>query len=223
MIQIDFETLGTTPDSIMINMAMVHFPDVSNEKEWDIILKNGGFSYLVDNCSDIVKFDIASQRGIRTFDQRTIDFWKSQPIEARSQLTKSDDDLLLLDALGHIEKFFNIHFDPKRDLLYSRGNAFDISIIDNYMVSMGYDSFKMFRFWNVRDVRTDIGSTLMNRKMDKCHLPKDVLDGFILHNPIHDCCKDILMMYYAQQYTLGNIEYPTRDESHPATVDNRKQ
>jgi hypothetical protein len=221
MVQIDFETLGTTPDSIMINMAMVHFPDVSDEEAWAVILEKGGFIHLVNDCSAIVKFDVTSQRKTRTLSQSTIDFWKKQPVEARTQLQKSDKDLSLMDALEQIKMFFKANFDAKHDLLYSRGNAFDISIIDNYMTSMEYDSLEIFRFWNVRDVRTDIGSTLMNRKMDKCHLRKDMLEGFIQHNPIHDCCKDIMMMYYAQQYSLGNIEYPSKDESHPVTVDSR--
>lgn len=219
MLQIDFETLATSPDAMLVSMAMVHFPDVGEEAEWEKLFESGDvFNELVTKNSKYIKFELSSQKGLRVANKETIDWWKKQGSEASIQLLKSDDDVTLEEALPIIVDFFKENFDSKTDLLYSRGNAFDISMFENYLVQQNYVPFGLFKFWNARCVRTDIGSTLMSRKLDRCHVRKDILKGFIEHNPIHDCCKDILMMYYAQQYTLGIIDYPSEEDSHEVTL-----
>ncbi|URC15222.1 exonuclease [Paraglaciecola Antarctic GD virus 1] len=221
MIHIDFETLGTSPTGMIVSLAMVHFPDVGDEEEWAKLLIGGAFETLVENNSEYIKFELKGQKGVRSFDSEVAAWWKKQGPEASNELLPSPRDVTLADALPIIEKFFTKHFKPKEDLLYSRGNAFDISLFEDYLLQQKYVPFGLFRFWNVRDVRTDIGSVLMNRKMDKCHVRKDQLKGFIHHNPVHDCCKDIVMMYFAQQYSLGHVDYPTQEESHEVTLDTR--
>jgi hypothetical protein len=221
MIQIDFETLATTPDAMLVSLALVRFPDVGDQNSWKLLNEAGAFECLVRDNSINIKFELKSQRGLRVMDSRTIAWWKNQG-EAAKQIKPSDEDLTLAQALPIIVKFFKDHFDPQTDLLYSRGNAFDISMFEHYLVQQDYLPYDLFRFWNVRCVRTDIGSTLMNRSLDKCHIRKEDLKGFVAHNPVHDCCKDIMMMYYAQQYSLGNMEYPEAEDSHEVTINYRK-
>jgi hypothetical protein len=58
----------------------------------------------------------------------------------------------------------------------------------------------------------------MTRGLTTTPLHKGVLDGFIAHDSIHDCAKDILMLKYAQRYALGLDEAPVGDEIDPLSL-----
>lgn len=222
-IQVDIESLGVKPDCMVISMGLIYFPSLDDidSDEWKEFNRKGIFKTLCDN-SLYLKFDLKSQKGKRSVDHDTIAWWKKQDVDASYELIPSDIDVTLEDGIEKIIEFFNKHnFIQKTDLLYSRGNNFDIPILENIFNQCNVSPTSLYRFYNVRDVRTEIGTILNERTRDKINIRKELLDGFVHHNPIHDVAKDIMMMFYAQKYAFGDEDIPSNEESHIATIDKR--
>lgn len=77
-------------------------------------------------------------------------------------------------------------------------------------------------FWNQRDIRTAIEALSLVRKMCETPLPKGTLDGFVAHDSVHDCAKDILMLKYAQRYALGLDEVPFEEDADPLSLPKKR-
>lgn len=210
---LDFESMGYPPEGAIINLAAIAFlNDPYNPPHFLDLVESAFF----------VKFDIKAQKGQRVFDAGVIDFWKEKASpEARLQLKPSPDDILVNDGLDKFLDYCKMSgIDQRWSQLWTRGNAFDLPLLVD-MIRRRYRTRETFdlepvRFWNIRDTRTAIESTLLTRGMCSCPLPKGVLDGFIHHNAVHDCAKDIMMLIYAKRYAMGLEELPTDPD--PITV-----
>ncbi|AZV01102.1 exonuclease [Escherichia phage vB_EcoM_005] len=75
------------------------------------------------------------------------------------------------------------------------------------------------KFWNQRDIRTAIEAYSLTRGLSMCPLPNGTLKGFVAHDSIHDCAKDILMLKYAQRYALSLEDVPENPD--PLSIKNR--
>ena len=53
-------------------------------------------------------------------------------------------------------------------------------------------------------------------------LRKGILDGFIHHNSLHDCAKDVLALIYARRYAWGLEEIPSPEDVDPITIKTKK-
>ncbi|WWT36715.1 hypothetical protein [Escherichia phage UPWr_E1] len=204
-LMIDFESLGYPPDGAVINMAAIGFKEDPHNPPT--------FKELVDN-SFLVKFDIPSQKGVRIFDHGVVEWWKNTASEGmRKQLITNGTEVSTKEGLARFNAFCeSVGVDPVKSVMWSRGNAFDIPLLVD-MIRRAHNTRETFslepvRFWNIRDVRTAIERTLMHRGMCECPLPMGTLDGFIAHDAIHDCARDILMLIYAQRYAMGLEDLP---------------
>lgn len=211
---LDWETMGNAPEGAIVDLAMVVF----NHNPY----KLPTFEEL---CQKAVrfKFDLKSQKGRRIFDQGTMDWWKKQDPEAQKHLKASPEDIDYTEFYPKMMEFLNTNgFKKRTGQGWCRGQSFDFPImIDAIRQIHGTrETFNLEPcfFWQQRDVRTAVEATLMVRDMTMCPMPKGALDGFVMHNAIHDCAKAALELIYSKRYALGLEEIPTGDNVDPRSV-----
>ncbi|CAD2272788.1 endonuclease [Klebsiella phage vB_KpnM_311F] len=218
---IDFETFGNVSNSSVIDLALITF-----DSDPEII---ESFDELV-NRGHRIKFDLKSQKGHRLFGKSTLEWWKKQSAEARANLASTPDDLSVIAGIKEAQQYLidnGIH--PWDSFGWCRGQSFDFPIFVDCLRDVQraqgiseeeIDTFKEepCKFWNQRDIRTAIESLLLTRGLTTTPLPKGTLDGFIAHDSIHDCAKDILMLKYAQRYALGLSEAPSPEDTDPLSL-----
>ena len=198
----DFETVDVRPTAIVLDLAAVVFDES-----------------VVDNFQDLinspkrmfrVKFDVRTQKG-RTADQSTLEWWAKQSDDAREVFTPSPIDVSLVEGIEAFKKFCkDSGIDPKNSLAYVRGQSFDFPILANILRTLfgaTEDNFPS-SFWLQRDVRTAISFAMLDPHLRKLPVPKGLFEGFVMHNSVHDCCKDVILLQHALAYGLGNVEVP---------------
>lgn len=216
---IDLETLGSKPDSIVIDMSVLVFnPDVSGPVESiDELIKRG----------KRWKLNLAAQRGNRSVNPATVAWWREQSPEAKANLAPSDEDRLIADAIPELLQFLkDNNVNPFKSQGWCRGMSFDFPILvdmirETYGV-LDTDKLEPVKFWAQRDVRTAIESLLCSRGLAMTPLRKGTLDGFVAHDSIHDCAKDVIMLKTAQRYALGLEQVPSEDDLDPNTIKKQK-
>lgn len=218
---IDFETFGNVSSSSVIDLALITFDSDPEVLE--------SFGELVKRGHRI-KFDLKSQKGHRLFGKSTLEWWKKQSAEARANLASTPEDLSVIAGIKEAQQYLidnGIH--PWDSFGWCRGQSFDFPIFVDCLRDVQraqgiseeeIDTFKEepCKFWNQRDIRTAIESLLLTRGLTTTPLPKGTLDGFIAHDSIHDCAKDILMLKYAQRYALGLSEAPSPEDTDPLSL-----
>ena len=218
---IDYETFGNVSNTAVIDVAAVVFdPNPEVIETFDELVSRGMK----------LKFDLKAQKGVRLFGASTIEWWKKQSAEARANLAPSPEDIDHVEGLYKLLAFLKENGVNAWDSFgWCRGQSFDFPILVDILregerrkgiADKDIDTFGLepCKFWNQRDIRTAIESLLMTRGLTTTPLHKGVLDGFIAHDSIHDCAKDILMLKYAQRYALGLDEAPVGDEIDPLSL-----
>lgn len=225
---IDFETLGARSDAAVIDLAVVLFdPDPNVLPSFEDIVASGRRW----------KFDFAAQKAgerPRCFDTFTIDWWKKQSPEARANLKPSANDIDPVDGIIEFVNYLRGKVNPFNSIGYCRGQSFDFPIMVDLLTEARrreghpdnaistYD-LEPVKFWMQRDIRTRIEALLMTRNLTTTPLPRGVLKGFIPHDSLHDCAKDVLMLKYAERYALGLEEAPTGDDIDPLSLPKGRQ
>ena len=220
---LDYETMGSAPEGATIDLAATCFKnDPHNPPTFKELVENGVRA----------KFSLIDQKPTgnfpRVFDQGTIEWWKNQSEEARLNLRPTPNDLSVEDGLMKVLNHLKDQgVDAWQSQGWCRGMSFDFGILLD-QIRQVYKTRETFhlepcKFWNQRDVRTAIESTLMVRGMTECPLPAGTLDGFVAHDSIHDCARDILMLIYSQRYALGLEEAPTEENADPHSVKKKRK
>lgn len=204
---IDYETAGSAfgkiNESAVLDLAVIPFVlDPEN-------LPVPNFNELVNSALHI-KFDLRSQKAIRIIDADTLAWWKTQPPEAQKILRPTPDDISVAEGHAQVLKFMEESGMTRQSQLWCRGQDFDIPILHNCMMLAGVTKDNFIPFWKSRDVRTRI-EAFLGRDVTNCPIPKEALQGFVKHNSVHDCAKDILSMYYSYRYVYGLEEVPEKD------------
>lgn len=131
-LMIDTETLGRTPNAIILSIAAVKF-----EFSTDRIEK---FSVNIDPA-DCRNYGLVS-------DKETIDWWKNQSNDALAAFTT--DQITLDEALYKLSAFIGTEY---RDMVvWANGCAFDIPILE--WAYRAVQRKTPWKFWNIRDTRT---------------------------------------------------------------------
>ncbi len=211
---IDLETLGSRPDSIVVDISVLVFdPDPTVVQPFDELIKAG----------KRFKLDLNSQKGIRTVNPKTVDWWKSQSDEAKINLKPAAGDYLIKDAIPEVLKFLKDNgVDAWKSQGWCRGMSFDFPIFVN-MISETYntidtDKLEPVKFWAQRDIRTAIEAYSLVRGLAMTPLRKGILDGFVAHDSVHDCAKDVIMLKTAQRYAYGLEDMPSDEDIDPQTI-----
>lgn len=206
----DFETLDNTATSRVLDLAAVVF----NEEDCD------DFGALVSNNDRTfyAKFDVADQPG-RTFGKSTLEWWQRQSDEVQAVVKPSVADVKLVDGIKAFKAFCDRHGINKDSRAYVRGASFDFAIMADIVKTVtGYEGFgddhSMFpvAFWNQYDVRTAVSWAMLSPgKVRRVPISRDKLKGFVLHNSVHDCCKDVVLLQTVLRYAKDEEVIPDSD------------
>ncbi|ADG59920.1 DexA exonuclease A [Acinetobacter phage Acj9] len=214
---IDYETLDNKATAVVVDMSVVVFdPDPTKMQTFEELVAKG----------KRFKLSLASQKGVRTTNTATINWWREQSEAARVNLKASPDDLTVEEAIHGLIEFLkanNVH--PKKSLGWCRGMSFDFPILVD-MIRQTFktditDEVEPIKFWAQRDIRTAIEAMLLTRGLSKTPLRKGMLDGFVAHDSIHDCAKDVIMLKMAARYAMGLEDVPAHEDCDPETVKKR--
>lgn len=215
---IDCETLGDKPNSMVVDVSVVVFdPDPTKVQSFDELVASGRR----------FKLNLKSQKDVRLAQKETIDWWKEQSKEARQHLYPSDEDVTIEEAtMAVLDYLKKSGVDKWKSQGWCRGQSFDFPLF----VDMIAQTFKTnytqniepVKFWAQRDIRTAIEAYSLQRGVIMTPLRKGVLDGFVAHNSIHDCVKDIIMLKTAQRYAYGLETMPEPDDTDPQTIKKRR-
>ncbi|WJZ27892.1 exonuclease [Serratia phage 92A1] len=218
----DFETFNSVANSTVIDLALIAFdPDPTVYESFAELIARG----------KRIKFDLASQKGKRSVSTGTIAWWKSQSAEAKKNLVKSAEDVTTLEGTRQALDYLREQgVDPWKSEGWCRGMSFDFPIFTDLIRELykhdtgcedkDIDTFKLepVKFWQQRDIRTAISCYSLVRGLSTTPLPKGALDGFVAHDSVHDCAKDVLMLKYAQRYALGLEECPDEANADPLSL-----
>lgn len=218
---IDFETFDNKSTATVIDLAVIAFEaDPTIVETFDQLVKRG----------KRIKFSLESQKGVRSISAGTIKWWKEQGEEAKKNLVKSAADVDVYTGIQQALDYIKEQgVDPWKSQAWCRGMSFDFPIFSNIlferevkngMAAKDVDLFNIepAKFWNQRDIRTAIECYSLVRGLTTTPLPKGTLDGFVAHDSVHDCAKDILMLKYAQRYALGLDECPEEADADPLSL-----
>lgn len=215
----DLETLHNEPNSIVLDISVIAFdPDPLQYKD------NDAFINLVEQGKSF-KLSVKKQRESgRVYSQSTIDWWKKQSDEAKKVLKPLDTDLSVHDAITEFMKYVESNGIKKsKSQIWCRGLSFDVPILKSLLME-AYPNAEShvlmpITFRNERDIRTAIEGLSLVRGMTETPLHKGSLEGFIHHNSVHDCAKDVLMLQRARLYAMGEMDPPeSTDDTDPASL-----
>lgn len=155
-VMIDIETLGTTPDSVILSVGVY-----DGEHSWYHTID-------LQSCLDA---------GLK-ISGSTFEWWMHQSAEARTQLVKGADTLTLKGALISIDEFFSTHLHGDTEI-WCCGAAFDVPILENAFRAVCVSV--PWKFYMVRCYRTY--RELMKQLVPEFRMPSRV---GTFHNALDD-------------------------------------
>jgi hypothetical protein len=189
---LDIETLDTESTAVILSIGLVPFATKIPLSMQELREK-----------SFFVKFDAVQQqkRYNRTVSKDTLDWWATQPHEAKvKSLIPSANDLSAEDGLFELQAFFHSRGGSRNSLIYTRGN-FDSIITESLCKAVGVKP--LVPYYGFLDIRTFIHC--MYPKSERGYVPIDTkicpdYDETLLvaHEPVDDCVRDICMMLAGQ-------------------------
>jgi hypothetical protein len=136
-VMVDLETLGTTPDSVILSIGAVRF-----------CLDTG----KVDDKAFYASVSVDSNLALgRKLSEDTLVWWFKQDKAAQYVFHEEKDTLeAALESLT--EWFGSTRFKPENTLVYSKGADFDIPMLSHAYSQFGWET--PWQFWNTRCFRT---------------------------------------------------------------------
>lgn len=205
ILMFDFETLDSKPSAVVLALAGVVFDFENHDTFQDLIKSRDRLFYS--------KISVGDQVG-RTISQPTLDWWAKQSPEAKEILKPLEDDDSVSDCLGMFKQFCDSHGIGKYSQGFVRGQSFDFpimrSLVEQYCPEYetnGPGNWPV-SFWNQNDTRTALRYMFCSPSLRNIPVPKGTFDGFIQHNPIHDICKDVILLQTAFRYATGTEDMP---------------
>ncbi|MDD5150844.1 MAG: 3'-5' exoribonuclease [Flavobacterium sp.] len=181
-VNVDIETLGVTPDSVVLSLALIPFT-FEEKCTYDDLISRGFY----------IKFNPIEQIKVgRITDYDTIQWWNRQNDEAKLIIKPSVNDVSVTEGLILLNDFIkSSKYDYKESYSWSRGQDFDFPIIMHL-----YRQFKIkypLNSWKHRDIRTyiDILSGSKNGYFEMNDIDHSKI---IKHNALSDTAMDIIRM-----------------------------
>lgn len=154
---IDLETLGTTPDCVVLTIGGVKF----NPNEISPSYQDFYYRFEVNEQLD----------KNRQVDQSTLDWWQQQDPEVMQEALGDGNRTPVLEVLQALNRWC-----VGVDTFWCQGPVFDIAILENMFRQ--YDHHIPWAFWRIRDSRTLFG--IMPKD------PRKEIE-FAAHNALEDC------------------------------------
>lgn len=132
-VMIDFETLGTTADSVIMSIGAVRF-DLDSDH--------------IDDAAFYTSISIESNlERNRRISESTLIWWMGQDAAAKTVFTEPKQPLE--QALASFDDWFT---EGKSTYIWSNGADFDIAMLAHAYTQFGWEP--PWQFWNARCVRT---------------------------------------------------------------------
>jgi len=175
-LMIDIETLGTTPDALILTVAAQTFDPV-------------GDGYYNQSYYARVDFDSQIDRKI---EDGTLKWWATQNSMAREEAFSEDDRKPLEQVLDELGKLI-----WQSSAIWANGPTFDMTILEH-----AYKSYKKplpWQYYRVRDARTVYmlkpdSAVSLNARVTDVNRPAS-------HHALDDCCRQIDLL----QQTLRQL------------------
>lgn len=132
-VMLDLETLNITPDGVILSIGAVKFdPYGLQDPEHGLYLR----------------LDVDEQIALgRTVDDKTIQWWSTQPEDVRDEAFTDFDRVGLQEFYAQFNKFVS-----NAECVWAQGTVFDIGMIENLYRQMGWPA--PWNFWQICDSRT---------------------------------------------------------------------
>ena len=127
---VDCESLGTTPDSVVLSVGVVQFDP---------------YGQLAPFNSYYRELAVGAQPS-RKIDPRTLEWWEKQPNKPNGEWYP---DIVCLGIVSHIQLMTVSNSTP---VIWARGTDFDIPLLTNLFAQ--YDLAVPWKYNQVRDLRT---------------------------------------------------------------------
>lgn len=216
-ITIDFETVGLSPQSAILELAAVAWQRAT-EPHLD---PNADFK-PIDTFDSKVDLRSCVAAGMK-FDQDTIDWWSRQKQSAKDHVLDGDCYPVrdVLDGfLDWLEGLYCQEGSPEpgfRICLWSQGSDFDISILRSLAATFGMTErlAKLVSYVNFRDARTfilEVGNFSYNDKLFGCPIehPSDVYKVLPSFNDdyyeVHTAIRDALQTSWNVWHIMRNLD-----------------
>jgi len=153
---IDIETLGTSPDTVVLTIGGIKFDPMEDDG------LHSQFYYRL-NADEQIEMG-------RTVDEKTLEWWEKQPEEIRKEALETTGRVSTEQSLKALNKWL-----VGVDKIWCQGPVFDIGILQNLYKQIGLHH--NWPFYIIRDSRT------LFSLMDKD--PRKEID-FAAHNALAD-------------------------------------
>jgi hypothetical protein len=204
-IVVDFETLGLSENSIILECSIIYFNLYDNV---DFTLKenlDNYFQYLLDR-GEKIQFNINKQILRRSIEPETLKWWSKQNPKILNKCIYNNNSTYDTDVLiPFIESYINKYNNDKKIIIWSRGEL-DIKILNN--IAKEHNQNLPWKYVDWRECRTKIASErttiyqiakLLDKKGDYNFIKPDMANT---HDSIHDCAIDAINMIYMNQQKI---------------------
>jgi hypothetical protein len=149
-IMLDIESLGVTPDAVMLTFGAVKF------SPFDKIEPHNGIYHRLDADEQI-------EKGRSVMDD-TLAWWLKQSAEAQEEAMGESGRISVISFLAELNRYL-----VGVDKIWAQGTIFDIIILEN-MYKM-YGQPVPWRYWQIRDSRTlfDLGDDSAKKNNESAH------------------------------------------------------
>jgi hypothetical protein len=149
-VMIDLETLGTTPDCVVLTLGAVKFNPYDLQDPTDPL-------YLRINV------DEQTEKG-RIISTSTMKWWVNQSAEAQAEAFSEDDRVSMDDVTTQLNRYL-----VGADKIWAQGPLFDIMILENFYKMLNKPA--PWQYWQIRDSRTifDLGDDSIKTKNTAAH------------------------------------------------------
>ena len=135
-VMIDLETMGTSPNAVILTLGAIKFDPYS--------LKEPGPGLYF-------KLDVDAQLKLgRTIDESTLEWWAKQDVAVRDEAFGEDNRTSIHIVLSDLNKFV-----VGADTIWAQGPIFDIVMLESLMSQMQRPV--PWHFYQIRDSRTLFG------------------------------------------------------------------
>lgn len=144
-VMIDIETLGITPDTVVLTVGMVKFDPTSLDEPFDGVH---------------IKINPKEQKETgRVINRETLEWWSKQDPEVRDAAFSPEGQSSVKKALEQIQEYFKVldSQDHNQGSIYIRdvwgqGYGFDMTILNSLFRAFGMEA--PWKFYQERDSRT---------------------------------------------------------------------
>lgn len=149
-IMLDYETLGTAPDSVILSCGAVKFDPFSDEEP---------------SQPFYVRLNVDEQTELgRQVDPSTVEWWSKQSAEAQAEAFSEENRISLLDFTSQLSRYV-----VGAGRIWAQGTTFDITLTENLYRMMGIPV--PWDYWRIRDSRTlfDLGNDSIKKNNANAH------------------------------------------------------